>query len=144
VTFFMPSYREVLKELARLLRPGGVAFIAFRSQYYNLLQLMLSRSWENAQQCLAEREGHIFGGPIGFAWQTLEEIPPLLESFQLRARRVLGIGVLSGIKGDARGNILHPAALSSEDQDKLMELECAAAERYAACGRYMLTIAERA
>ena len=143
VTFFMPSYREVLKELPRLLKPGGVAFVAFRSQYYNLLQLVLSRSWENAQRCLSQREGHIFGGPIGFAWQTLEEIPPLLESFQLRTRRVLGIGVLSGIKGDARGNIVHPASLTEEQQDKLLDLECAIAETYAACGRYILTIAER-
>ena len=142
VTFFMPSYREVLKELSRLLRPGGVAFIAFRSQYYNLLQLVLARNWENAKRCLTQREGHIFGGPMGFAWQTIDEIPPLLETFGLRALRLLGIGVLSGVKGDARGAIVHPSALSQEEQDRLIELECAVAEPYASCGRYILTIAE--
>ncbi len=143
VTFFMPSYREVLKEFSRLLKSGGVAFIAFRSQYYNLLQLARSRSWESATHVLNHREGHIFGGPMGFAWQTVEEIPPLLEAFGLRTLRLLGIGVLSGIKGDARGAIVHPSELSPKDQERLMELECAAAEQYVACGRYILTMAER-
>src|SRR5258707_3975876 len=143
VTFFMPSYREVLKQLPRLLKSGGVAFIAFRSQYYNLLQLTFSRSWDNASRVLSHREGHIFRGPVGFAWQTVEEIPPLLEEFGLRTLRRLGIGVLSGIKGDARGTIVHPAQLSPQDQQGLLELECAAAEQYAACGPYIMTVAER-
>ncbi len=143
VTFFMPSYREVLKELGRVLKPGGVAFIAFRSQYYNLLQLALMRNWEKAKHCLTQREGNIFGGPVGFAWQTVEDIHGVLEQVGLRVLRLFGIGVLSGVKGDARGAIIHPAALLPEEQKALMEIECAAAEQYAACGRYILTVAER-
>jgi ubiquinone/menaquinone biosynthesis C-methylase UbiE len=142
VTFFMPSYREVLKELRRLLKPGGVAFIAFRSQYYNLLQLALTHNWENAKRCLAEREGHIFGGTMSFAWQTVEDIRQLLGEVGLRPLGLYGIGVFSGIKDDARGKIIHPAALSLRDQEGLMDLECAAAEQYASCGRYILTVAE--
>lgn len=143
VTFFMPSYREVLKELRRVLKVGGLAFIAFRSQYYNLLQLVLSRNWESAKSCLSEREGHIFGGPMGFAWHTAADIYEQIEEVGLRVMQLLGIGVFSGIKGDARGAIIYPAALSLEDQKGLMEVECASAEQYAECGRYILTIAER-
>lgn len=32
VTFFLPSWRDVLTEMARVLRPAGVSFVAFRSQ----------------------------------------------------------------------------------------------------------------
>jgi len=142
VTFFMPNYRDVLRELSRLLKPGGIAFIAFRSQYYNLLQLVLGRNWASAKQCITHREGYIFGGPIGFAWQIVEEIPSILGSVGLRAVRQVGIGVLSGIKGDARALIVHPAQLSPEEQTALNELECSVAEQYANCGRYILTLAE--
>jgi 2-polyprenyl-3-methyl-5-hydroxy-6-metoxy-1,4-benzoquinol methylase len=144
VTFFMPSYREVVKELRRVLKPGGIAFIAFRSQYYNMLQLVLIRSWDDAKRCLTERTGHIFGGPVAFAWHTVDDVHRELKEDGLRVLRLLGIGICSGIKGDARATIVHPAQLSPQDQKKLMDLECAAAEQYAACGRYILTFAERA
>ncbi len=78
-----------------------------------------------------------------FSWQTVEDIGPLLAEVGLRVLHLYGIGVLSGLKGDARGAIVHPALLSAEDQKSLMEVECAAAEQYAGCGRYMLTLAER-
>jgi ubiquinone/menaquinone biosynthesis C-methylase UbiE len=143
VTFFMPAYREVLRELRRILKPGGVAFIAFRSQYYNLLQLASIRYWENAKRCLTEREGNIFGGDTLHVWQTTEDVHQLMDEFGLRTLRLFGIGVLSGVKGDARGAIIHPAQLAPKDQEDLMELECASAERYAACGRYILAVAER-
>jgi 2-polyprenyl-3-methyl-5-hydroxy-6-metoxy-1,4-benzoquinol methylase len=150
VSIIMPSYKEVLREIGRILKPGGVAFIAFRSQYYNLLQFAWLRSWENAQRCLTERDGHIFNGtPLAlesrmwWAWQTVEEIRPLLTEFGLHVLRTYGIGVLSGTVGDARGRIVHPALLTAEDQKGLMQIECAAAEQYAACGRFILTIADR-
>lgn len=142
VTFFMPAYRDVLKEIGRVLKPGGVAFIAFRSQYYNLLQLAWLRDWANAKRCLVERHGNIFG-TIWHGWQTVEDIPPLLAKFGLRVLRLYGIGVLSGIMGDARAEIVHPALLAEEEQKAMMEVECAAAEQYVACGRYMLTVAEK-
>lgn len=150
VSIIMPSYKEVLKEIGRVLKPGGVAFIAFRSQYYNLLQMAWLRSWENAKRCLTERNGHIFDGtPLAlesrmwWTWQTVEDIRPLLTECGLQVLRTYGIGVLSGTSGDARGKIVHPALLSEDEQTGLMEIECAAAEQYAACGRFILTVADR-
>lgn len=143
VTFFMPSYREVLKELPRILKPGGVAFIAFRSEYYNALQAVMLRDWENAKRALREREGNLFGGDTVLAWQTVDDIRQMMDKFGLRLLRLFGIGVFSGIKGDARGSIVQPAQLSAAEQEDLMEIEYAAGERYAACGRYILTVVER-
>jgi SAM-dependent methyltransferase len=143
VSFFMPSYREVLQELNRLLKPGGVAFIGFRSQYYYLLQLAWLRNWTNASRCLVERGGNIFDDKIWCSWHTVEDIRSVLAELGLRVDRLYGVGVLSGTKGDARGAIVHPALLSPEDLKGMMEVECAAAEQYAACGRYILAVAER-
>lgn len=143
VTFFMPTYREVLEELSRLLKPGGVAFIGFRSQYYYLLQLTWLRNWANASRCLVERGGNIFGDNMWCGWHTVEDIQLLLPEVGLRVSRLYGVGVLSGTRGDARGAIVRPAVLSPEDQKGMMELECAAAEQYAACGRYILAVAGR-
>jgi 2-polyprenyl-3-methyl-5-hydroxy-6-metoxy-1,4-benzoquinol methylase len=143
VTFFMPSYRQVLEELSRLLKPGGVAFIGFRSQYYYLLQLAWLRNWTNASRCLVERGGNIFGDKMWCGWHTVEDIHSVLAELGLRVCHLYGVGVLSGTHGDARGAIVHPALLSPEDQKRMMEIECAAAEQYAACGRYILAVAER-
>ncbi len=143
VTFFMPSYREVLKELNRLLKPGGVAFIGFRSQYYYLLQLAWLRNWTSASRCLVERGGNIFGDTMWCGWHTVEDIRSLLADVRLRLNRLYGVGVLSGTQGDARGAIVRPGLLSASGQKGMMEVECAAAEQYAACGRYILAVAER-
>lgn len=54
-----------------------------------------------------------------------------------------GIGVCSGIEGDPLAVIARPSQLSASEQERLMEIECAVAEDYAACGRYILATAER-
>jgi ubiquinone/menaquinone biosynthesis C-methylase UbiE len=143
VTFFMPAYREVVKEMARVVRPGGVVFCAFRSQHYNLLQTVQGWRWESARMVLDQREGPLWGEPVMFTWQTPEEIGQLMEGVGLRLWSLRGIGVCSGLENDPLGQLMRPSWLSREEQDRLMAIECAAAERFAACGRYILATAEK-
>ncbi len=143
VTFFLPSYREVLREAARLLQPGGVFFVAFRSQYYNLLQSIRARLWEGADLVLAQREGRIFGGAIWFTWQTPMDIQRVLADSGLVMQNMRGIGVCSGIAGDPLAVVARPSRLSPSEQERLMNIECAVAEAYAACGRYILVSAAK-
>jgi SAM-dependent methyltransferase len=143
VTFFLPTYREVIAEMARVLRPGGVLFVSFRSQYYNLLQMTWSWRWEGAEMALSRREGDLWGPPVWYTWQTPEDIRSLFQGLGLRVLSMRGIGVCSGLKEDPHGTIIRPSQLSPEEQDRLMAIECAAADMYAACGRYILATVER-
>jgi ubiquinone/menaquinone biosynthesis C-methylase UbiE len=143
VTFFLPTYREVIREMARALRPGGVFFCAFRSQYYNLLQTVQGWRWDSAQMVLERREGPLWGEPVMFTWQTPEEIAGLMSEMGLRLKSLRGIGVCSGLENDPLGGIMRPSWLSPEEQERLMAIECAAAEPLAACGRYILATAEK-
>lgn len=143
VTFILRNCAEMLRETARVLRPGGVLFVAFRSQYYNLLQSVRACMWDAADAALDQREGHLFDGPVWFTWQTPEDIQRLLSECGLRTLSLRGIGVFSGVKGDPLADIAKPSRLSERHRERLMKLERAAAEQYAGCGRYILATAER-
>jgi SAM-dependent methyltransferase len=143
VSFFLPSLTEVLQEVARVLKPTGLLFASFRSQFFNLLQTIRARLWDAADDVITEREGHIFGGPVLFTWQTPEDAKRMLSGVGLRLCSLRGIGVCSGVKGDPLASIAQPSRLSPQEQERLMKLECGLAEEYVQLGRYMLAIAEK-
>ncbi len=143
VTFFLPTYREVLFEMARALRHGGVIFVAFRPQYYDLLQTIRAWKWDQAETVLRERGGFLWGEPVWFTWQTPEDIRTLCASLGLRLLSLRGIGVCSGIQEDPLSAIVRPSQLPPEDQERLMAIECEAAEAYPSCGRYILATMDK-
>jgi len=143
VSFILTNFREVLREITRILRPGGVLFLASRSQYYNLLQTIRAQSWDDAKTVIGRREGHLFGGPTFMTWQTPEDVREMLHQLGLRVRSQRGIGVCSGIAGDPLSWVARPSKMGQPEQDCLMQLELSVGAQYAACGRYVLSIAER-
>jgi len=142
-TFFMPSYRDVIDAVARVLKSGGVFFVSFRSQYYDLLYSIHERNWQAAFQVRDEREGHWGGGTTWFSWHTTAEIRQLLGEAGLTVLRLCGVGIASGIEGDPLATIAQPSKLSQKEKAQLMQLETSLAECYADCGRYILAIAVR-
>ncbi|MGH2458574.1 MAG: class I SAM-dependent methyltransferase, partial [Chloroflexota bacterium] len=129
VSFILPTLRDVSREIGRILRPGGLLFIAGRSQHYNLLQTVRARSWESARLVIDRREGYLFGGQTYFTWQTPEDLDRLLTDSGLRVLSHRGVGVCSGILGDPLAGLARPGKMSGQERRQLMQVELAVAER---------------
>lgn len=143
VTFFMPSYRQVIAGIARVLKRTGVFFVSFRSQYFDLLQSVRSRDWYSALLVRDAREGDWGAGAHWFSWHTPADIQQILCNVGFTSVRLVGIGIASGIEGDPLCHIAQPSKLKPSELEQLMALETSLAEQYAECGRYILAIASR-
>lgn len=137
-TFFIPAYREVLAEAMRVLAPGARLWLAVWSQFGRLLDSVRRRDWDAADMAWESREGHLGGGPLAFSWHTAAETAALLHSLGLSDVHCRGIGVCSGIEGDALATIAQPSRLMEDERRRLMALERRMSERYADAGRYIL------
>lgn len=143
VTFFMPKYREVIRDIARVLKPGSLFFASFRSQYFDLLQSVRSHDWQSARLVRDAREGHWGGGTTWFSWHTVEDIKQLLGEAGFTGVKMRGIGIASGIEDDPLSLIAQPSRLEQEEKAQLLDLELSLAEQYAENGRYILATAEK-
>ena len=142
VTFFYPDWRLQMAEIMRVLRPGALLVISFRSQYFDALCLARGRFWHNTGMLLEKRRGYIFDGQMEFTWQTSGEIRTLLTyDHRLELLELCGIGVGSGIPGDPHDHIVRPSQLDSVEQDYLMRLELELGRSVPDAGRYILAVA---
>jgi len=138
VIYTISPAKGVLKEAARVLKPKGLMFVSFRSQYFNILHSVRNRMWDSADMAVSEREGYLFDGSILFNWQTTTDILRLAEDLQLSVVGMRAIGAASGIDGDPMAAIACPGALPAHEQERLMAIESSLAEVYPDCGRYIL------
>jgi 2-polyprenyl-3-methyl-5-hydroxy-6-metoxy-1,4-benzoquinol methylase len=144
VTFFYPDWRRQMSDIIRVLRPGALLLISYRSQYFDALCLARGRLWHNMGILLEKRRGHIFDSPAEFSWQTSMEIRSLLiRDHGLDLLELCGIGVCSGIPGDPHDHIVQPSQLDSGEKDHLMRLELELGRSVPDAGRYMLTVARK-
>lgn len=144
VTFFYPGWQSQMAEIMRVLRPGALLVISFRSQYFNALCLVRGRYWHNTGMLLEERRGIIFDAQLGFSWQTSGEIRSLLTyDHRLNLLELSGIGVCSGIPGDPHDHIVRPSKIDSVEQDNLMCLELELGRSVPDAGRYILAVAQK-
>lgn len=144
VSFFMPSYKEVIAAAGRALRKGGLFVISFRSQYFDLLYSVHKRDWSSARLVRDAREGQWGGGSQWFSWHTIDDINALLTAAGFSVLHYRGIGIASGMDGDPLSLIAQPSKLTADDQAELMDVEISLAEEYAECGRYTLAVALKA
>jgi hypothetical protein len=143
VSFFAPRAFAVLGQLARILRPGGRLFAAFRSQWFNLVHSLLVRDLDSARLVRDARDGRLWGGGHRFWWHTPLDIERALASAGLTLDGPCrGIGILSALTID-RSNLPAPSSLDDRDRAALLDLELSLAEAYAAQGRYIVAVARK-
>src|SRR5581483_3896781 len=142
VDFFDPDGDGLLDLLATKIRPGGVLFASFRSEWFNLVYAVKARDFASANKVRDARSGELFGTAYRFRWYTCDEIRDRLDElgFPVEMR---AIGALSGRDGDALDGICRPGILNAADQERLLGLETSVAERYVACGRYILAFGRK-
>jgi hypothetical protein len=139
----MERYREVLTEIARVLKTGGTLFLSVRSQYNQLLREVQAGRFEAARRARDARSSLLGEGPVGFTWQTVEEMRLILNELGFEIDSSFGIGVLSGTHTDPLSAVAEPSRLAEESRAELLELELSLAEQYAALGRYIAAIATK-
>lgn len=144
VTFFYPRWRDDIAELQRILVPGGILGIAFRPQYYDALQLIKNRMWEQLDLLLNSRSGPLYGDTADFTWQKSAEVAALFTGeMEMDLMELIGIGCCSGIEHDPHASIARPAKLDQDEKERLMRLEVVLGQEIPDAGRYMLAIARK-
>jgi SAM-dependent methyltransferase len=145
VTFFYPQWRNDFQHIVKLLKPGGILAVSFRSQYFNALYLVRERLWDRKDMLIKNREGNIFGDSSGiFTWQRSDEIRRFIgEHDELELLDFFGIGICSGIIGDPHGQICSPSKLSERERKNLMDIELELGRSVPDAGRYMLAIIQK-
>lgn len=144
VTLFLPEYKDVLEGVKKALKPGGVIFVSFRSQYFNALYTAGEHMWGAVDMLLDERSGRLWGGDVSFTWQTSGEVASLIEKeLGMELVDMAAIGCCSGIKGDPHAPIVRPSTLGDKERDVLMRLEMSLARDVPDAGRYILAVAKK-
>lgn len=144
VIFCYPDWQTVLPEIIKILKPGGILVMSFRSQYFNALSLVRNRLWGELQTLMKMRNGQLLGSLTVFTWQTSYEIRNLLvESFGLELLDLRGIGVCSGIPADPHDYICRPSELNQNEQKLLMNLEIELGKSVPDGARYILAVARK-
>ncbi len=144
VTFFNPGWRVEVEEIKRVLKPGGLACISFRPQYFYALWIVNHRLWDRVDMVLARRLGQLGGGPPVFTWQKSAEIHEMVtKDLDMELVRLVGIGCCSGIERDPHARLARPSQLDHDEIEQLLRLELALGPELPDTGRYMLAIARK-
>jgi SAM-dependent methyltransferase len=142
-SFFAAHDLGVLRHAARILRPRGQLFAAFRSQWFNLVHSVVVHDVASALLIRDSRDGTLWGGGNRFWWKTSADIElELSEAGFTLVGPCRGIGVLSGLAADQTG-LPQPTSFDAGDRAVLLNLELSLAEVYAAQGRYIVAVGRK-
>lgn len=140
VIFYAQEYLSLIEESFRILKPGGLAFISFRSRYFNLAHVLKNKAFHKIRQVLESNQGELFGEGLTFSWHDQSESSQILSQYGFEEMDTLGIGIFSGIPGDPMSDWCSPSSLDSDQRETLFELEKKTAREYANTARYILSI----
>ena len=143
VIFYARDYLSLIEESFRILKPGGLAFISFRSRYFNLAHVVKNKAFHKIRQVLESNQGELFGEGLTFSWHDQSESTQTLSECGFEVMDNLGIGIFSGLPGDPMADWCSPSSLESDQREKLFELETSVAREYANSARYILSIATK-
>lgn len=144
VSFYSLGWETCLSDIYRILKPDGIFVSSHRSRYFNAMQLLSLGHIQAAERILKNNSGRLFRNTdLQFSWNDSSATSEILVAAGFSVKRVAGIGVLSGIKGDPHELLAEPGRLSKDDLSALMQLEKHFGGTVPDSGRYMLFVAKK-
>ncbi len=129
VLYLRSNHKQLLSELLRVLKPGGLCFISHRPEAYYLVEASGRDDSEAMKIILTAKEGTLFGSY--YNWQTREDLDTLYREMGVEPLAITAIGFLSWLK-------VNPENLSPGEQDSLFEVDTNPEYRNNSGGRYLL------
>lgn len=146
VLYTCATWQDMVQEMARVLKPGGLLFASFRTPFYFITTLLRQGQHEKALFVAQHTEGvlRLATMPSYYNWQTPSQVKALYEGSGLELVDLGAHGLYSGAGYDGMAavadveSLAEPAARSS-----LLELERRQYEASAGAGRFMLAVGRR-
>jgi ubiquinone/menaquinone biosynthesis C-methylase UbiE len=138
VIFYAKNYLRILEESFRILKKGGIAFLSFRSRYFNLAYIVSNGLFDKINSVVNSNQGKIFGEDLTFSWHDYSEAAQILNDIGFEIIDSTGIGIFSGLPGDPMGSWCLPSELTEKELEKLFDLEIRVAKQFRNNARYIL------
>ena len=135
----------VMRELSRVLRPGGFLFATHRPRFYFLARALAKGALDDALLIAQQTQGRLRKKVhrIHYNWQSKADIEELYPKLGLLIRDMYSIGPYSGCESDPKASICDPQQLSQTQREKLKQVECNADAEAMMASRYVLVIARK-
>lgn len=146
VLYTCVEYRDILREIARILRPGGLLCASFASRFFVLTTLLRQRKLAAAETAATGNEGvlRLARAPTYYNWFTAEEAAALVSGAGLEVIAVEPIARFFGEDYDGMAGVLDVDTFGSADElESLARIERLALPHSADIGKYIYVSARK-
>ena len=145
VLYVIAGFRDVMAEMARVLKPGGFIACSHRPKFYFITSLLRKGDVKGALKVARADEGVISlkSLPVYYNWQTRAQLEALYTELGMKVAGMYPIGMFSGFGVDGMSAIADPEVLDDAQLSDVLDLECQEFDDYATTSRYTLVIARK-
>jgi len=141
VLYQCPDFSSRMKDLVRILRPGGLLATSHRTRFFYLTQAIRQKDFEAARFIQQNSEGELWGSY--FNWQTPGELKEIYEGLRIDQVSVRPIGVFTGNGGDGMAALCNLSGLNDSERESTFEIETRDSEEFTSLARYLFVIGRK-